>query len=99
MTSMVATIIQAVSPLSGVGATSAAAGAASCAQAGSAANSARPTAPAPAAILFANVIISPFVITEPPRRRSEEHTSELHSLMRISYAVFCLKQKKKATKQ
>src|SRR3546814_4724705 len=25
--------------------------------------------------------------------RSEEHTSELHSLMRISYAVFCLKQK------
>src|SRR3546814_9375252 len=28
--------------------------------------------------------------------RSEEHTSELQSLMRISYAVFCLKQKKKA---
>src|SRR3546814_2653115 len=27
--------------------------------------------------------------------RSEEHTSELHSLMRISYAVFCLKKKKK----
>src|SRR3546814_9483052 len=27
-------------------------------------------------------------------RRSEEHTSELHSLMRISYAVFCLKKKK-----
>src|SRR3546814_8279036 len=26
--------------------------------------------------------------------RSEEHTSELQSLMRISYAVFCLKQKK-----
>src|SRR3546814_2555225 len=26
---------------------------------------------------------------------SEEHTSELHSLMRISYAVFCLKKKKK----
>src|SRR3546814_1382335 len=26
-------------------------------------------------------------------RRSEEHTSELQSLMRISYAVFCLKQK------
>src|SRR3546814_2429587 len=26
--------------------------------------------------------------------RSEEHTSELHSLMRISYAVFCLKKKK-----
>src|SRR3546814_2980135 len=30
--------------------------------------------------------------------RSEEHTSELQSLMRISYAVFCLKKKKK-TKQ
>src|SRR3546814_2641602 len=28
------------------------------------------------------------------RRRSEEHTSELQSLMRISYAVFCLKKKK-----
>src|SRR3546814_2493898 len=27
-------------------------------------------------------------------QRSEEHTSELQSLMRISYAVFCLKQKK-----
>src|SRR3546814_8634657 len=31
---------------------------------------------------------------EHPRRRSEEHTSELQSLMRISYAVFCLKKKK-----
>src|SRR3546814_6308266 len=30
-----------------------------------------------------------------PRDRSEEHTSELQSLMRISYAVFCLKQKNK----
>src|SRR3546814_10799278 len=30
--------------------------------------------------------------------RSEEHTSELQSLMRISYAVFCLKKKKKKTK-
>src|SRR3546814_5512900 len=28
-------------------------------------------------------------------QRSEEHTSELQSLMRISYAVFCLKKKKK----
>src|SRR3546814_7716712 len=28
-----------------------------------------------------------------PRLRSEEHTSELQSLMRISYAVFCLKKK------
>src|SRR3546814_7586669 len=32
-----------------------------------------------------------------PNRRSEEHTSELQSLMRISYAVFCLKKKKKHT--
>src|SRR3546814_2721240 len=29
------------------------------------------------------------------QHRSEEHTSELQSLMRISYAVFCLKKKKK----
>src|SRR3546814_9107290 len=33
------------------------------------------------------------------RQRSEEHTSELQSLMRISYAVFCLKKKKKHKKQ
>src|SRR3546814_3052865 len=32
-----------------------------------------------------------------PRHRSEEHTSELQSLMRISYAVFCLKNKKTIT--
>src|SRR3546814_10312755 len=31
-------------------------------------------------------------------RRSEEHTSELQSLMRISYAVFCLKKKRKTIK-
>src|SRR3546814_7470113 len=31
----------------------------------------------------------------PYKGRSEEHTSELQSLMRISYAVFCLKKKKK----
>src|SRR3546814_1387033 len=31
--------------------------------------------------------------------RSEEHTSELQSLMRISYAVFCLKKKKKKSNQ
>src|SRR3546814_8669699 len=50
----------------------------------------------------------PFWVTWPPSRclsaacsrwvalwfRSEEHTSELQSLMRISYAVFCLKKKK-----
>src|SRR3546814_4715362 len=32
------------------------------------------------------------------RKRSEEHTSELQSLMRISYAVFCLKKKKNENK-
>src|SRR3546814_1999319 len=32
-------------------------------------------------------------------RRSEEHTSELQSLMRISYAVFCLKKKKQQQKK
>src|SRR3546814_4485723 len=32
-----------------------------------------------------------------PARRSEEHTSELQSLMRISYAVFCLKQTQNKT--
>src|SRR3546814_16712831 len=42
------------------------------------------------------------VTTVPPQRRgigfrSEEHTSELQSLMRISYAVFCLKKKKYIT--
>src|SRR3546814_10018888 len=31
---------------------------------------------------------------DPRVKRSEEHTSELQSLMRISYAVFCLKKKK-----
>src|SRR3546814_4174276 len=33
-------------------------------------------------------------LTNPSSIRSEEHTSELQSLMRISYAVFCLKKKK-----
>src|SRR3546814_6014122 len=37
-----------------------------------------------------------YVFEDPARvSRSEEHTSELQSLMRISYAVFCLKKKKK----
>src|SRR3546814_1479637 len=38
-----------------------------------------------------------FVIDPRPYQRSEEHTSELQSLMRISYAVFCLKKKKTPT--
>src|SRR3546814_1020162 len=36
---------------------------------------------------------------QPRRHRSEEHTSELQSLMRISYAVFCLKKKKTTTNE
>src|SRR3546814_5830847 len=35
--------------------------------------------------------------SRPSSRRSEEHTSELQSLMRISYAVFCLKKKNTKT--
>src|SRR3546814_1775121 len=35
---------------------------------------------------------------DPNKTRSEEHTSELQSLMRISYAVFCLKKKNNNTK-
>src|SRR3546814_10578760 len=38
-------------------------------------------------------------ITAAGTRRSEEHTSELQSLMRISYAVFCLKKKKTEKKK
>src|SRR3546814_2376013 len=37
-------------------------------------------------------------VSEARSKRSEEHTSELQSLMRISYAVFCLKKKKQLTK-
>src|SRR3546814_7260690 len=38
--------------------------------------------------------VSPPIKAQPAiRQRSEEHTSELQSLMRISYAVFCLKKK------
>src|SRR3546814_3122609 len=39
----------------------------------------------------------PFACAAAAARRSEEHTSELQSLMRISYAVFCLKKKKNNT--
>src|SRR3546814_1798435 len=38
------------------------------------------------------------MIFQDPMMRSEEHTSELQSLMRISYAVFCLKKKTKHIK-
>src|SRR3546814_950716 len=48
--------------------------------------------------IFHAIIIArqPF-FPAPPFMRSEEHTSELQSLMRISYAVFCLKKKNKTT--
>src|SRR3546814_6863233 len=39
------------------------------------------------------------IASTPGEGRSEEHTSELQSLMRISYAVFCLKQKTNATQK
>src|SRR3546814_9237340 len=43
---------------------------------------------------FASLVeIGIALIGEPAIARSEEHTSELQSLMRISYAVFCLKNK------
>src|SRR3546814_7932953 len=44
---------------------------------------------------FADWTSKVVVSTRKPWIRSEEHTSELQSLMRISYAVFCLKKKKK----
>src|SRR3546814_2746934 len=44
-------------------------------------------------------ITAPGEILGNRRQRSEEHTSELQSLMRISYAVFCLKKKKQHTKR
>src|SRR3546814_9039560 len=50
--------------------------------------------------LYSGQVLTLLNITDPQRNndtyqiRSEEHTSELQSLMRISYAVFCLKKKK-----
>src|SRR3546814_5733106 len=43
---------------------------------------------------LADVLVLTSTCRAPVHRRSEEHTSELQSLMRISYAVFCLKKKK-----
>src|SRR3546814_1342998 len=52
-------------------------------------------------IVSLNTSISTAAIAPSPdsssNARSEEHTSELQSLMRISYAVFCLKKKKTTT--
>src|SRR3546814_2282191 len=47
---------------------------------------------APLGVTFGLLFIKPDLA--PATVRSEEHTSELQSLMRISYAVFCLKKKK-----
>src|SRR3546814_9892397 len=46
-------------------------------------------------------ILQPILVRRHPDRpnRSEEHTSELQSLMRTSYAVFCLKKKKTKNQQ
>src|SRR3546814_5746489 len=53
-------------------------------------------------VAFGNLFLgAPFQFSDEMRvsydGRSEEHTSELQSLMRISYAVFCLKKKKHTT--
>src|SRR3546814_1915685 len=48
-----------------------------------------------AAMSYQNYVIAAYLVFAVVR--SEEHTSELQSLMRISYAVFCLKKKKKTT--
>src|SRR3546814_6220359 len=48
----------------------------------------------PALFLINRMKLEGFIVSE---HRSEEHTSELQSLMRISYAVFCLKKKKHKT--
>src|SRR3546814_10315616 len=47
----------------------------------------------------AMLAVMPNAAAQTPTTRSEEHTSELQSLMRISYAVFCLKKKKNTTNQ
>src|SRR3546814_7537240 len=50
----------------------------------------------PGAVVGAGTVLNPRMLKAAiDAGRSEEHTSELQSLMRISYAVFCLKQKKK----
>src|SRR3546814_1019505 len=44
---------------------------------------------------YRNLAVAAEILREQHTPRSEEHTSELQSLMRISYAVFCLKKKNK----
>src|SRR3546814_7637192 len=45
--------------------------------------------------LISEILTTPVMMSSRSPTRSEEHTSELQSLMRISYAVFCLKKKTK----
>src|SRR3546814_10553547 len=61
----------------------------------------RPTRERPAILMVAGAFPSDRYALESQVRfhRSEEHTSELQSLMRISYAVFCLKKKKKTNQK
>src|SRR3546814_1145873 len=47
----------------------------------------------------ADAALAPAAPLDDPGQRSEEHTSELQSLMRISYAVFCLKTKNKGQRE
>src|SRR3546814_2255550 len=49
--------------------------------------------------LVESVLMGDTSIVGGVKQRSEEHTSELQSLMRISYAVFCLKKKKQNNKE
>src|SRR3546814_11234158 len=56
---------------------------------------AAPTAPPPAETMTSPLPGAPWRPLLRAADRSEEHTSELQSLMRISYAVFCLKKKTK----
>src|SRR3546814_6637466 len=53
-----------------------------------------PEGVAPLVVPYQTTIAGETVIADLQSDRSEEHTSELQSLMRISYAVFCLKKKK-----
>src|SRR3546814_6463208 len=45
--------------------------------------------------IYRKAVLHGLTLSDPKGARSEEHTSELQSLMRISYAVFCLKKKTK----
>src|SRR3546814_2052374 len=51
-----------------------------------------PVAAAVPPVIEQRLVVEPLVFDAAASSRSEEHTSELQSLMRISYAVFCLKK-------